>query len=64
VAITRALYERFRQLIDEFAKFVVIGVAGVFITNAVSGLLLQDAAVAANYYLLHLGTTSSRSSSR
>jgi len=104
-------YERFRQLGREFGKFAVIGVAGVFITNAVYdalfihfgvgpvtsttiatvvaavvsylgnrywsfrarqrtgvarevvlftvlngiGLLIQDAAVAFNYYLLHLG---------
>ena len=104
-------YERFRQISREFAKFAVIGVAGVFITNAVYdalfihlgigpvtsttiatvvaaavsylgnrywsfrarqrtgvarevvfftvlngiGLLIQDAAVAFNYYLLHLG---------
>ena len=39
VAVARAQYERFRQLIDEFAKFAVIGVAGVFITNAVYDLL-------------------------
>ena len=35
----RAQYERFRSPIDEFAKFAVIGVAGVFITNAVYDLL-------------------------
>jgi putative flippase GtrA len=102
---------RFRQLIDEFAKFAIIGIAGVFVTNAVYdvlnlhlglgpvtsttvatvvaaiftylgnrywsfrtrqrtgvvrevivfavlngvGLLIQDATVAANYYLLRLG---------
>ena len=111
VALARAQYERFRSLIHEFAKFAVIGVAGVFITNAVYdllylhlglgpvtsttiatiaatiasylgnrywsfrdrqrtgvvreiviftvlngiGLLIQDATVAFNYYLLHLG---------
>lgn len=111
MAIARAPYERFRQLIGEFAKFAVVGIASVFITNAVYdllylhhglgpvtsttvatvvaaiatylgnrywsfrtrqrtgvvreitifavlngvGLLLQDATVAANYYLLHLG---------
>ena len=38
-ALARAQYERFRSLIDEFAKFAVIGVAGVFITNAVYDLL-------------------------
>jgi putative flippase GtrA len=111
VTFARAQYERFRQLTYEFAKFAVIGVAGVFITNGVYellfinlgmgpvksttiativaaiatylgnrywsfrtrrrtgvvreviifavlngiGLLVQDAAVAFNYYLLHLG---------
>jgi putative flippase GtrA len=111
VSLARAQYERFRQLIYEFAKFAVIGVAGLFITNAVYdlfflhlgagpvtsttiativaavctylgnrywsfrtrqrtgvvrelvifavlngiGVLIQDAAVAVNYYLLHLG---------
>jgi putative flippase GtrA len=111
VALARAQYERFRSPIHEFAKFAVIGVAGVFITNAVYdllyihlglgpvtsttiativatiasylgnrywsfrdrqrtgvvhemvvftvlngiGLLIQDATVAFNYYLLHLG---------
>jgi putative flippase GtrA len=111
VSSARALYERFGQLIYEFAKFAVIGVVGLFITNAVYGLLfihlgvgpvtsatiatiaaavatylgnrywsfrarqrmgavreliifavlngvgvlIQDAAVAVNYYLLHLG---------
>ena len=110
VTFARAQYERFRQLIHEFAKFGVIGVAGVFITNAIYdvlnlhlgvgpvtsatiatiiativsylgnrywsfktrqrtgvarellvfavlngiGLLIQDAAVAVNSYLLHL----------
>ena len=39
VNFARAQYKRFRQLIYEFAKFGVIGVAGVFITNAVYGLL-------------------------
>jgi putative flippase GtrA len=107
----RAKYARFRQLVYEFAKFGVVGVAGLFITNAVYdllflhsgvgpvtsttiativaaiatylgnrywsfrtrqrtgvvrelvifavlngiGLLIQDAAVAFNYYLLQLG---------
>lgn len=111
VALARAQYERSRPLIHEFAKFAVIGVVGVFITNAVYdllyihlglgpvtsttiativatitsylgnrywsfrdrqrtgvpreivtftvlngiGLLMQDAAVAFNYYLLGLG---------
>lgn len=106
-----ARYRRFRQLGYEFAKFAVIGVTGVVITNAVYdllfihrgvgpvtsttiatvvaaiatylgnrywsfrarqrtgvareitvfavlngiGLLIQDAAVGFNYYLLHLG---------
>jgi len=39
VALARAHYERFRSLIHEFAKFAMIGVAGVFITNAVYDLL-------------------------
>ncbi len=39
VAFARAQYERFRQLIYEFAKFAVIGVTGVVITNAVYDLL-------------------------
>jgi putative flippase GtrA len=111
VAHARALYERFRQLIHEFAKFAVVGIPGVFVTNGVYdllclhlgvgpvtsttvativagigtylgnrywsfrtrertgvvrelvifavlngvALLIQDATVAANYYLLHLG---------
>jgi len=111
VTFARTQYERFRQLGYEFAKFAVVGVAGVVITNAVYdllfihlgigpvtsttiatvvaaiatylgnrywsfrtrqrtgvvreiiifailngiGLLIQDAAVAFNYYLLHLG---------
>jgi putative flippase GtrA len=111
VTFARTHHERFRQLTYEFAKFAAIGVAGVFITNAVYdllfidvgmgpvesttiatvvaaiatylgnrywsfrtrqrtgvvreiiifavlngiGLLIQDAAVAFNYYLLHLG---------
>jgi putative flippase GtrA len=111
VTFVRAQYERFRQLGYEFAKFAVVGVTGVVITNAVYdllflhlglgpvtsttiatvvaatatflgnrywsfrtrqrtgvvreivifavlngiGLLIQDATVAFNYYLLHLG---------
>ena len=39
MAFARAQYARLRQLIDEFAKFAVIGVAGVFITNAIYDLL-------------------------
>jgi len=39
VAVARAQYERLRSLIHQFAKFAVIGVAGVFITNAVYDLL-------------------------
>jgi putative flippase GtrA len=38
-ALARAQYERFRRLIHEFAKFAVIGAAGVVITNAVYDLL-------------------------
>ncbi len=111
MSFARALYGRFGQLLYEFAKFAVIGVAGLVITNAVYdvlflhlgagpvtattiativaaictylgnrywsfrtrqrtgvvrelvifavlngiGLLIQDAAVAVNYYLLQLG---------
>jgi putative flippase GtrA len=33
VTVIRALYERFRQIIHEFAKFGVIGVIGLAITN-------------------------------
>jgi putative flippase GtrA len=111
MAFAPALYERFRQLIYEFAKFGVVGIAGVFVTNGVYdlfnfhlgvgpvtsttiativaaigtylgnrywsfrtrqrtrvareivvfavlngiALLIQDATVAVNYYLLHLG---------
>lgn len=39
VALARAQYERFRASIQEFAKFGVIGVAGVFVTNGVYDLL-------------------------
>ena len=39
VTFARAQYERFRQLIHEFAKFGVIGVAGVFITNGIYDVL-------------------------
>jgi putative flippase GtrA len=33
VTVVRALYDRFRQIIHEFAKFGVIGVIGLLITN-------------------------------
>jgi putative flippase GtrA len=39
VAAARAKYERSRPLVHEFAKFAVIGVTGVFITNGVYDLL-------------------------
>jgi putative flippase GtrA len=39
VTFARAQYERLRRLIPEFAKFAVIGVVGVLITNAVYDLL-------------------------
>jgi putative flippase GtrA len=39
VSITRAQHERFGQVIYEFAKFGVVGATGVFVTNAVYGLL-------------------------
>ena len=37
--VVRALYERFRQIIHEFAKFGVIGVFGLLITNIGYALL-------------------------
>jgi len=37
--MVRALYERFRQIIHEFAKFGVIGVIGLLITNVGYALL-------------------------
>jgi putative flippase GtrA len=37
--MVRALYERFRQIIHEFAKFGVIGVIGLIITNVGYALL-------------------------
>jgi putative flippase GtrA len=37
--VVRALYERFRQIIHEFAKFGVIGVIGLLITNFLYALL-------------------------
>ncbi len=33
MTVVRALYDRFRQIIHEFAKFGVIGVIGLLITN-------------------------------
>jgi putative flippase GtrA len=39
VALARATYERFRQLIHEFAKFGVIGLIGLVITNGGYDLL-------------------------
>ena len=39
MAFGRALYERLRQPFYEFTKFAVVGIAGVFITNGVYGLL-------------------------
>jgi len=39
MALSQALYRRFRQPAYEFIKFAVIGTAGVFITNAVYDLL-------------------------
>jgi len=39
VTFVRGLYERFRQLIHEAAKFGVVGVVGVLITNAGYALL-------------------------
>lgn len=39
MTVVRGLYERFRQLIHEAAKFGVVGVIGLFVTNAVYALL-------------------------
>jgi putative flippase GtrA len=39
VAVFRAWYERFRQIIHEFAKFGVVGVIGLLITNIGYALL-------------------------
>ena len=39
MTFARSQYQRLRQLIDEFAKFAVIGIAGVFITNGIYDLL-------------------------
>ncbi len=39
MSVARALYERFRVLIHEFAKFGVIGITGVLITNGGVALL-------------------------
>ncbi len=39
MTFARARYERSRRIISEFAKFGVIGVTGVFITNAAYDLL-------------------------
>ena len=39
MTLARAQYARLRQVTCEFAKFAVIGVTGVLITNAVYGLL-------------------------
>ena len=39
MGIPWAQHVRFRKFIAEFAKFAVVGIAGVFITNAVTGLL-------------------------
>lgn len=42
MSVARALYERFRVLIHEFAKFGVIGITGVLITNGGVALLHND----------------------
>jgi putative flippase GtrA len=39
MVIARAVHERCRQLSYEFAKFAVVGIAGVFVTNGVYDLL-------------------------
>ena len=43
--LARTLYERFRQLIHEFAKFGVIGVLGLVITNGVYDVLHNHSGV-------------------
>lgn len=43
--LARTLYERFRQLIHEFAKFGVIGVLGLIITNGVYDVLHNQSGV-------------------
>jgi putative flippase GtrA len=45
VSITRAQFERFGHFLYEFAKFGVVGVTGVFVTNVVYGLLFIHLAV-------------------
>jgi putative flippase GtrA len=45
VAFGRTQFERFRQPVREFAKFAVIGIAGVFVTNGVYDLLYLHHAV-------------------
>jgi putative flippase GtrA len=45
VSVARALYERFRQLIAQFAKFGVIGVIGLIITNGGYDLLHDELGV-------------------
>jgi putative flippase GtrA len=42
VTVVRALYDRFRQIIHEFAKFGVVGVVGLFITNIGYAILHSD----------------------
>ena len=44
VGSVRKLYERFRQLIHEGAKFGVVGVIGVIITDGGTNLLRAKAA--------------------
>lgn len=39
MTVVRALYDRFRQIIHEFAKFGVIGAIGLLITNLIYALL-------------------------
>jgi hypothetical protein len=39
VAFGRTQYGRFRQIVHEFAKFAVVGVAGLFVTNGVYDVL-------------------------
>ena len=39
MALAQALYRRYRRPVHEFAKFAIVGIAGVFITNAIYDLL-------------------------
>ena len=42
MTVVRALYDRFQQIIHEFAKFGAVGVVGLFITNIGYAILHSD----------------------